>query len=271
LGENAILLCGIKFYREEKKRALEDSERKKGFRDKKSDLIKTEQDDNSMDNKRKSALVVSPPHDPLQDLSDSKRKPQHINTSLLKIAADPQFAGSRGGFLTSRPINPEETTKIVPDETELPPGMSNPVLRTVIMRLQYSVAFGSWEVRLVCLRALAKIAFLSNFEVKLHLYSFFQTICKDNSVGLAAEASPILSTLHKIFLAFSEYVKMGTNLTQAKKTELNDEIKQYCNIPENFHPLGIYTTLKKTVKLEEPPAQAQRHSVSSNKKMVVIN
>jgi hypothetical protein len=268
LGENVVMLCGIKFYREEKKR-LEESDGKKKphptqhHRDKKTPSIPVVESDLpavdlSLSEKRKSA-VVSPTGDNLTDSTERKeRKPHHI-TTLVKLADN-----HKGGSLTSRPSQLKADIYYNPeDASDLPQGMANPLLRTVIMRLQYSVAFGSWEVRLVCLRALAKIAFLANFEVKLHLYSFFQTICKDQSVGLAAEALPIFTTLYKIFIAFSDYVKTGTNLTNAKKTEINNEIRQFCSIPQDFHPLGIYPLKKsKTIKenrVDDSPVH--RHSV----------
>jgi len=294
----------LNFIEKKKKRALDDSDLKKNknlkqpthhhqLREKKS-IINLNEAEQALtmelliiSDKRKSAVVPSPSADnissALQDSSNDKSKDRpakpYIPPALqlkLAVAADKEYNSSKGGFLTSRPSNPlvtvEETTtnttktepETEPVEMDLPQGMSNPLLRTVIMRLQYSVAFGCWEVRLVCLRALAKIAFLSNFEVKLHLYSFFQTICKDQSVGLAAEALPIFLTLHKIFIAFSDYVKMGTNLSVAKKLELNNEIRQYCEIPPEFHPLGIYSTLKKTksvVTKENDDSSLHRHSV----------
>uniref|UniRef100_A0A6B2LD69 Uncharacterized protein n=1 Tax=Arcella intermedia TaxID=1963864 RepID=A0A6B2LD69_9EUKA len=118
-------------------------------------------------------------------------------------------------------------------------GMLNPHLRTILMRLQYAVGFGPWEIRMVALEALAKIAFLSVFDVKLHLYSFFQRLTKDTSIGLASIATPIFQTLHKIFLAYSDYVTMGTNLTVPKRKEINDEIQRYCQLAPHFHPLGL--------------------------------
>jgi len=271
LGENTVLLTGIKFFREEKKRQLEDSDGKKKqpthhHREKNSSRpIEPDTLDLSILEKRRLSAVVPSADNKDQEISNERpkesRKPPPINTSLIKLEN-----GTRNpGFLTSRPSFVSEETKTEHIELDLPQGMGNPLLRTVIMRLQYSVAFGSWEVRLVCLRALGKIAFLANFEVKLHLYSFFQTICKDQSVGLAAEALPIFLTLHKIFIAFSDYVKMGTNLTASKKLELNNEIRQYCNLPPDFHPLGIYPSkkgkpkeLKEIKDIDDSP---RRHSV----------
>jgi len=172
-------------------------------------------------------------------------------------------ASPRTGSFTARDIPPMGKVEI--DEEEMPQGMANPLLRTVLMRLQYAVGFGSWEIRIICLGALAKIAFLSSFEVKLHLYSFFQTISKDNGVGLAAEVMPIYQTLHKIFLAFSDYVTTGANLSTVKKKEINDEIKRYCEIPPHFHPLGFSSGYGQKKSKSRDTEESKKSFVSKKK------
>jgi hypothetical protein len=70
-------------------------------------------------------------------------------------------------------------------------------------------------LKIVCLEGLAKIAFLSDFEVKLHLYSFFSLLVEgrlpldlfydsltDNGLGISASALPILELLHSIIEMF---------------------------------------------------------------------
>lgn len=55
---------------------------------------------------------------------------------------------------------------------------------------------------------MAKIAFLAEFEVKLHMYSFFSFLLKEDGIGLSAEVLPILSILHEIMESFEAHAEV---------------------------------------------------------------
>eukprot|EP01125_Pyxidicula_operculata_P015929 TRINITY_DN5433_c0_g1_i1.p1 TRINITY_DN5433_c0_g1~~TRINITY_DN5433_c0_g1_i1.p1 ORF type:complete len:910 (+),score=209.21 TRINITY_DN5433_c0_g1_i1:106-2835(+) len=136
-------------------------------------------------------------------------------------------------------VRGSQKDKVPSSNTGKNTGMSNPLMCAVLARLEYAVGFACWEVRIICLEALAKIGFLSGFDVKLHLYSFLQNVLQDNGVALSSYVIPVLSTLHNVFAAYSDHITNGGNMSPTKKAELIESIKQYCDVPQGYHPLGI--------------------------------
>jgi len=129
--------------------------------------------------------------------------------------------------------------RILPVLFLLPP-LSNPVLKLIIMKLEHCLFAGNVEVKFVCLQGLAKIAFLSSIEVKLHLYSFFHALVTGELAKyVAVETIPILALLHTILEAFETYVATSVEPSEDQKRKLFLEISRYCpNLPKNFNPIG---------------------------------
>lgn len=122
----------------------------------------------------------------------------------------------------------------------LAPALSNPVMNLILLRMESATIQSPWELKIVCLEGLAKIAFLSDFEVKLHLYSFFTLLVEDNGLGISASALPILELLHNIIEMFEASMN-GIEPTDEARLAMNNRIAVYCKnlAVESFCPIGL--------------------------------
>lgn len=137
----------------------------------------------------------------------------------------------------SFPLPAEETISLyVKSQSNFP--IANPLMNLILMRLETAVIQCPWELKLICLEGLAKIAFFSDFDVKIHLFTLFQLFSEDAALGVSEVALGINQTLMKIMDSFEDHMN-GGELTDAERLKINSEISLYCNIPENFCPLGL--------------------------------
>jgi hypothetical protein len=117
------------------------------------------------------------------------------------------------------------------------PSVGNLLLEQILFRLEYALGFSEWEVRLTCVEALAKIAFRSSYRVKLHIYSFFQLVLRDNAIGLSSDVLPILNTLNKIFGVYeARREKNQVSCEPAEANALREAIRRHCTFEDEVDP-----------------------------------
>jgi len=112
----------------------------------------------------------------------------------------------------------------------------NAPLRSIILQLQKLIIISSYEVSLLCLNALAKIAFTADIQVKVLLLSYFYGLITDMNSFLRLETIPIINILKQIFAAYDEQLKGGNIST--KKENILYQVLMYCpNLPNDFDPI----------------------------------
>eukprot|EP01126_Amoeba_proteus_P015352 TRINITY_DN168_c2_g1_i2.p1 TRINITY_DN168_c2_g1~~TRINITY_DN168_c2_g1_i2.p1 ORF type:complete len:619 (-),score=104.09 TRINITY_DN168_c2_g1_i2:145-1752(-) len=143
----------------------------------------------------------------------------------------------------SRFVEPGNMISLVPNNS-LPGGVSvppltNPFMTIILQRLEFAICSSTWDEQIICLEALATISFCCDFEVKLHLYSFFLTLVKEDETGLSTEIAPILPILQTVFEAFEAHAEMGVPLSEEDRLKLLAQMRNYCDLPDNFNPIGV--------------------------------
>eukprot|EP01127_Copromyxa_protea_P019795 TRINITY_DN649_c0_g2_i1.p1 TRINITY_DN649_c0_g2~~TRINITY_DN649_c0_g2_i1.p1 ORF type:complete len:216 (-),score=33.13 TRINITY_DN649_c0_g2_i1:59-706(-) len=124
--------------------------------------------------------------------------------------------------------------------SSLPP-IRNSVMPLILLRLQEGIFSGTWDLRVTCLEAMAKISFLSEFEVKLHLFEFFSWVLKENGLGLSTEVLPIIEILFDIFEAFEAHAE-GTPISEETRKNIQQRVRRYCIVPATWSPLSAPET-----------------------------
>eukprot|EP01126_Amoeba_proteus_P027332 TRINITY_DN2711_c0_g4_i3.p1 TRINITY_DN2711_c0_g4~~TRINITY_DN2711_c0_g4_i3.p1 ORF type:complete len:156 (-),score=34.00 TRINITY_DN2711_c0_g4_i3:515-982(-) len=135
---------------------------------------------------------------------------------------------------------PPPTLVLAPISLGVPfPTISNGMMATILQQLETAIFGSIWDIKITCLEALAKISFFSDFEVKLHLFSFFMLLYKDEEVGLSTEVLPILQILQTVFDAFEAHAECGIPITEINRKKILQGMSQYCNMPTDFNPIGV--------------------------------
>jgi len=116
-----------------------------------------------------------------------------------------------------------------PNKMEIPEtnySYGNANLRSIILQLQRLIFTSPYEVSLLCLNALAKIAFMAEMPVKVLLLSYFYgLVATDKNNFLRLEAIPIINILKQIFVAYDEQLK-GINIS-TKLESIQNQIHSY--------------------------------------------
>lgn len=137
------------------------------------------------------------------------------------------FLGEHAPFLTAEVISALPTfSTIVNDVAHFP--ISNSLLIQIISYLEKAIILSPWEIRLVCIEALAKIAFQSSYPVKLRIYELLNLLAHSQGSALFPLCIPILHLLDRIFEIRSRWASQyehGQKLTTESSTSLREDIK----------------------------------------------
>ena len=123
---------------------------------------------------------------------------------------------------------------------------SNP-MGDVLLRLQHAATFGCWQVRVVCVRALIKIAMLSDDTVRLHVYEYLLAISKLPALGLQLVVLPMLQLLDRMFEGRAKMLQLSASgggseneaaLLRDLHAALSSQVALFCDMPPDWSPLG---------------------------------
>jgi len=143
-----------------------------------------------------------------------------------------------------------ENAHILAKEDQFSSGNSsriqNETMKNILLKLECAAVSSSWELRIITLEVLAKIAFRSNNAIRLRIYEFITLVCRDPSTSLSSTGLPILNILDHIFeaqLKWNSKIKEG-KLTSEEVNSLRSEndallsfVELYCKIPIPFSPI----------------------------------
>lgn len=124
----------------------------------------------------------------------------------------------------------------------------NPSMEAIVNKLEQAILLSTWETRLVCLEALAKIAFLSSYPIRIRIYEFLLKCSKEDHLCIYHVAIHIIKALERVFLLRKTWVKVydygrGFKSDQQKKAflkELKDckaSIDPFCDLKDQ-NPIG---------------------------------
>jgi hypothetical protein len=109
-------------------------------------------------------------------------------------------------------------------ETEI----QNRSMKSIVLRLEQGVAFGPFEIRAVCLEALAKIAFRSSWPLRLHLFEFMTLVSNEPGGALTHLCVPMLRLLDRVFELRNDWVTVferGASASADEKKTLKRDVE----------------------------------------------
>lgn len=153
-----------------------------------------------------------------------KRETKSITINIQKIIF--WFLGEEANLLTGERCTLVSEKDFVTIESELKEIITNSSMDAIVSKLESSIVHSPWETRVVCLEALAKIAFLSGFPVRVRVYEFLLKCVKNDKLCIYPIAIHILRALEKIFNVRKRWVVV---LNYGKKFKNTDEKKVFLN------------------------------------------
>lgn len=137
----------------------------------------------------------------------------------------------------------------VPEHYSKGTDITNPGLKAIVLRVSQEALFGGWEVRSVCVDALAKIAILSASSARIHIYGVASHLLQEDAASVSTSASSLVSLLDQLL---GERKKWLSTFKSAPKTldsatlellyETHKNLVQQCEVicllPKDFAPLG---------------------------------
>eukprot|EP01122_Echinamoeba_exundans_P015994 TRINITY_DN7980_c0_g1_i1.p1 TRINITY_DN7980_c0_g1~~TRINITY_DN7980_c0_g1_i1.p1 ORF type:complete len:845 (+),score=176.75 TRINITY_DN7980_c0_g1_i1:92-2626(+) len=146
----------------------------------------------------------------------------------------------RGNAMQAEENNSDDEIRLarIEPETEI----QNRSMKSIVLRLEQGVAFGPFEIRAVCIEALAKIAFRSSWPLRLHLFEFMTLVANEPGGALTHLCVPMLRLLDRVFELRNDWVTVFERGASAsddeKKTlkrdvdDLQQQISSLCKVEQ---------------------------------------
>lgn len=165
-----------------------------------------------------------------------RKESKHITDNIQKTIY--WFLGERANVLTGERCATIPANCAFVDQSNTIQLSINASMEAIVNKLEQAILLSSWETRLVCLEALAKIAFLSSYPVRIRIYEFLLKCSKEDHLCIYHVVIHILKALERIFLLRKTWVKVydygkGFKSDQQKKAFLK-EIKDCKSIIDPF-------------------------------------
>jgi len=137
----------------------------------------------------------------------------------------------------------------IPEHYSKGSDITNAGLKAIVLRLSQEALMGAWEVRSVCVDALAKIAVLSASSTRIHIYGVASHLLQEEAASVSTTASSLVALLDQLLEERKKWIptfKSNPSTLDSATLELLYETHKnlvqqcevICLVPKDFCPLG---------------------------------